>query len=423
MTPGEIGLLVFVLVFLISAFIVIYLVITGVALGSSPFPPPPPVPTGGPNTGNPPSSCNQGMLNDDNNCCVTGIVCNTTVLQYCTNGSCQCVTGSILCPMAGFGGTPACVFTVSNVNNCGGCGVVCTGGATCCDGVCVDVLSPSQTGSCGSCSTVCTGPGSTCCNGFCRSLQTDPLNCTACLNACGQGQLCCGGCTGPDDPNNCGGCGIQCTGATVCQANVCVPGCPTGFTQCGSPPVCLDTLSNNFNCGSCSNPCPNGSFCEMGTCSPNVCVNAGEIFCPEAGGCINVQANRDLCGDCATRCVNGACINGQCQCLTNFDCAGGYTCQPSTVETQTLVPSGAPANIMTGPGPGFCAPPPCFVAGQVYCASTENCTSVDMDPLNCGDCNTICRSGTCNGSGLCTCDTADDCPLGSDCIVGTCRLH
>jgi len=421
-SPGETALAVFFVLFLLIAFVVIYLILIGFTFTSFiPGPPPTGPPPTGPNTGNPPSSCNASMLFDDNNCCVTGVQCATSVLQFCIDGSCQCTTGSILCETAGFGGTKACVFTSSNILNCGGCGIVCSGGMNCCNGQCVDVLSPSQTGSCGGCGVQCTTIGSTCCNGMCRTLTTDFFNCGACLNSCGSGQLCCSGnCTGPNDNNNCGGCGISCTPGNICQNGFCVPGCPTGFISCAGQ--CLNPLNNNFNCGRCSNPCANGSFCNLGTCSPNVCVNAGEIFCPEANGCVNVTANRNLCGDCSTRCTNGACLLSRCQCQSNFDCLAGYTCQSTPTQQNTLVPSGAAPVVITLQGPGFCMPPPCFTPGTQFCSSTASCTSVQIDPLNCGQCGTICRSGTCN-AGLCSCTTTDQCPPGSDCLLGTCVLH
>src|SRR5579862_3013462 len=198
MTPGEIGLLVFMIIFLLITFVVIYLIVVGILFGPPGPPGPPPQTAVGPNTGNPPSSCNQSMLNDDFNCCVTGIICNTAILQFCVNGSCTCITGSTFCPNAGFGGGPLCAFLQTDINNCGFCGNSCTGTATCCSGMCVDVLTTGAINNCGKCGNVCTGINPTCCNGFCTDLSSDLANCGACLHSCGQGQLCCGSmCTGP----------------------------------------------------------------------------------------------------------------------------------------------------------------------------------------------------------------------------------
>jgi hypothetical protein len=280
------------------------------------------------------------------------------------------------------------------------------------------VLSPGQTGSCGGCNVMCSGTADVCCNGFCRNLDSDVQNCGQCLAACASGQFCCGGgCTGPDNPSACGGCGIVCPEFTICQGGQCIPGCPTGTLTCNGQ--CLDVTSDNFNCGACNYPCADGSYCQLGQCAPNVCPPL-QTFCPFAGGCINTSANRTHCGDCVTSCPNGACTSGQCVCLTTMDCGMGLTCHPSTITTQLLTPSGA--QTVTGPGPGYCATPNCPVAGQQYCSSTQSCTSILIDPYNCGQCGTVCSSGHCT-NGMCTCNVASDCPPGSDCVGSLCVLH
>jgi len=421
MTPAEIFLLVFMIIFLLAAFVIIYLIITGIVLGP-PKPPSPPVPPPtGPNTGNPPSSCNQNMLNDDFNCCVTGVVCNTAVLQFCTNGVCQCVTGSSFCPVSGFGGTPSCVFLNVDIANCGMCSRACTGGSTCCNGNCVDVLSTGSVNNCGKCGTVCTGANPTCCNGFCKDLSDDTQNCGACLFACGQGQLCCESvCTGPDNNDNCGFCGNACPVNTVCQNSTCVPGCPSGFLSCGGS--CIDPLTSNTNCNGCGNVCSPGTYCQMGTCTNTSCSVPTEIYCPNLGYCISVQSNADFCGDCVTPCPNGPCVNGKCLCTDTTSCPSAYTCQPSTVVTPTVQPTGATGGTITGAGPGYCFAPSCL-AGQVFCFNTQSCTVLAIDGNNCGSCGTFCGSGSCS-SGLCTCPGGDiQCPNGYVCIAGTCQLR
>lgn len=408
---------VFIVLFLIISFTIIYMILVGFILPPFPSPAPPPVtgPTG-PQTG----SCATQFQSDSNNCGATGVVCNTAVLLFCRDCSCQCVTGSSLCTGAGFGGTPACVFLNSSSQNCGTCGNICTGGSLCCNGTCVDVLSPSSTANCGRCGATCTGT-QVCCQGFCRDLVTDPTSCGACFNSCGtNGQCCNSHCTGISDPRNCGGCGIVCPANHICQNASCVPGCPTGSLSCSGQ--CIDPLVSNTNCNGCGIVCNPGTFCSAGGCAPTTCTNPGEIFCPEAGGCINVVANASFCGDCVTQCPNGACVFGQCQCSSTFDCPSSFVCQFTPVTTLTVVPSGAPAGSVTAPGPGFCVPPAC-TPGTTFCTNTQTCSTTSISAQNCGECGTICRSGTCNG-GHCTCPGGDsDCPPGSICVAGTCVLR
>lgn len=75
-----------------------------------------------------------------------------------------CVGAQVAC-----GGV--CVDTRSDVQNCGGCGIACTGAESCSDGVC-----------CGALSDIC--------DGTCVDLTTDPRHCGACGLACPQGTEC-----------------------------------------------------------------------------------------------------------------------------------------------------------------------------------------------------------------------------------------
>ncbi|HSN32194.1 MAG TPA: hypothetical protein VLU41_05880, partial [Ideonella sp.] len=116
--------------------------------------------------------------------------------------------------------------TATDVNNCGGCGVVCdpkNGGAvSCVNGSC-------QYSACAAGYGDCDGDAS---NGCETSLDDDNANCGSCGNVCNGGNVCAGGvcglvCTGDltlcgtgagafctitnDDPDNCGACGHVCT--------------------------------------------------------------------------------------------------------------------------------------------------------------------------------------------------------------------
>ena len=107
----------------------------------------------------------------------------------CAGGICQCVSGYTLCGNE-------CVDPQGDANNCGGCGMKCTGGQVCNAGcTCLPV---SDLNACGGCKTECEFPGGVCmgtacvcpgtapimCNGSCFDAATSLTNCGACGNAC-----------------------------------------------------------------------------------------------------------------------------------------------------------------------------------------------------------------------------------------------
>ena len=85
------------------------------------------------------------------------------------------------------------------------------------------------------------------CDGACRDLAGDGLNCGQCGNVCPPG--------------------------LVCSFGVCATACDPPLTQCGSS--CADLTSNFYHCGACDRPCTENTYCVQGTCS-------GEA--PGAGG-------------------------------------------------------------------------------------------------------------------------------------------
>src|SRR5262249_35812626 len=144
-----------------------------------------------------------------------------------------------------------------------------------------------------------------CCNGFCRDLATDPLNCGSCGTPIPAGAFCLNGqgecqlpapdfCPNPDrcvnlqvHLDNCGACGVRAPAGGVCLGGVpqCTPGfhddngrccpagshnegpfcCVNGFRNCGG--VCISTSTDPLNCGSCGHHCGIGHpFCVNGHC-------------------------------------------------------------------------------------------------------------------------------------------------------------
>jgi Stigma-specific protein, Stig1 len=102
---------------------------------------------------------------------------------------------------------------------------------------------------CGSCgAVVCCATGTTCCNGTCTSLSSDPHNCGACGHVCA-------------------------AAAPYCNQGVCISNpCPGGGMLCGG--ACIDTNWDALNCGGCNIRCNPQDFCSFGVCE-GYCFNCG----------------------------------------------------------------------------------------------------------------------------------------------------
>jgi hypothetical protein len=188
------------------------------------------------------------------------------VLQYKVTESTDvttCAQGGQIC-------NGICETTVTDPQNCGACGNVCSGSTpNCLDSECgpiclpntadcdhvasngceVDITSSAQ--NCGACGNVCSAQGPNATGAVCQSSQ--------CVNTCTAGFGDCdgnatNGCETPTsaDLNNCGGCNIQCT----------FPG---------------DVCAN----GLCTNNLPSGSFCNQNSeCASGQCVEScNQLFC------------------------------------------------------------------------------------------------------------------------------------------------
>lgn len=136
-----------------------------------------------------------------------------------------CPPGTEMC-----GGT--CSDVLSDPQNCGACGNVCSiiDGITYEDNACVD----------GVCTTVC---GADTCGDECIDLATSPRHCGACGNACAAGEMCCGGrCFNPDHYERyCDWCGYQggfpqgCNADEVCDGGLCIPVATQQATETAEP--------------------------------------------------------------------------------------------------------------------------------------------------------------------------------------------
>jgi hypothetical protein len=144
-----------------------------------------------------------------------------------------------------------CFSYLTDVNNCGGCGVTCPAESYCDNGTC---------------SPACTD-GQTLCGHSCFDLQTDRQNCGACGNVCEQ----------IIETENCEG--SKCIHDQICVAGGCQI-CP-GDTNSACNNECTDIHVDALNCGGCGHDC--NLLCPEGTVS-NYCNGGGTCCCVQPGG-------------------------------------------------------------------------------------------------------------------------------------------
>jgi hypothetical protein len=121
------------------------------------------------------------ITNDDDNCGSCGIVCTG---GYCDGGF--CVDEEPGCPSPRTMCGESCVDTQANSGHCGGCFEACSGGDACRAGRCVSTCTPSCSGAtCGSdgCGGSCGSCGSTtvCMAGRCEAVPTSGEACGAAI--------------------------------------------------------------------------------------------------------------------------------------------------------------------------------------------------------------------------------------------------
>ncbi len=169
------------------------------------------------------------------------------------HGDAVCAAGSSSCCADPSG--EVCTNVGSDVNNCGGCNVVCAAGDVCSSGVCT-----------------CPIAGDTNCNGTCTDLRNDPNNCGACGNVCATGTTCNAGACSPITGGPCG----VIRGDPNAGTAVCGGACPVEFPFCG---WVQGTTSGECKC--VDTMCGQSTACTTSQCpgQTDICVSTG------AGGC------------------------------------------------------------------------------------------------------------------------------------------
>lgn len=253
------------------------------------------------------NGCETNTATDTGNCGTCNNVCNGTAgTPICASGTC-----TIACN-PGFGncdGNPnnGCeVNTQNSTAHCGGCGQTCSGNhvpaTACTNGVC--------SGACESGFTDCNSNKLT--DGCETNTAGDVDNCGGCGNVCSSNHItrACGGgvCNGTcsttwrdcngnkltdgceidsaTDEAHCGSCNVPCSANHVtpnCSGGVCNGACSGAWRDCNSNKQTdgceIDTGTNVYACGSCTNDCTNplpsqttAVECNSGSCAVDTCT-------------------------------------------------------------------------------------------------------------------------------------------------------
>jgi hypothetical protein len=238
----------------------------------------------------------------------------------------------------GVGGGPAGAGGVGPAG-AGGTGIVCPPAYTNCGNVCVDLGSHRL--NCGACGNVC-GAGELCNNGACELFCQEGLS--ACSGICVDTST---------DPRFCGSCDASCRVGEVCLDGDCYVACQPPLVACNG--VCTRLEFDPENCGECDNVCvaPPGSVpgCVESTCSYECTGGRADCNGVAVDGCeADLQSDSENCGACGNACDGElGCVNGTCP-------MGTYHWELVTDHACNAWCSKAPAPFNTCAGPWECGP-------------------------------------------------------------------
>jgi cysteine-rich repeat protein len=376
------------------------------------------------------------------NACGQGETC---VAGRCVCGATSADVGTDACPEpAGVSGLEAnvcCGGTCRDVRtdgaNCGECGLSCGSRSSCRDRGCAcdapaageryedcngDLRSVGNDGCevntlgsdvnrCGSCLTVCSGGQA---NWRCNAGTCEPMSCVGNFQNCDS--VASNGCeTDLTRPASCGACapagtcgaGETCDGSFRCTCGPSVGTarggrvCTTGQACCASSGGCVDLMNDARNCGACGVTCGASETCSGGRCTCNTtrgsvgggaaCTGANSC-CPSIG-CVNLQTSTTSCGMCGRACATGeTCSMGSCRNVcgngvltTGEVCDDGNTTNGDGCSSSCMPESGWTCT--TG-SPSLCTP----VCGDGVRRGAETCD--DGNATGGDGCSDTCRVET-----------------------------
>jgi hypothetical protein len=359
--------------------------------------------SGGQDTCDPVTGCNNTPLNGPHAGCTDANFCNgseTCVAGQCQSGALPCTPPQVCnAQTQQCEGPPPC----QDVSQCTDDGNPCT------DTVCMSGFCMHQPAS----------PGTNCDDGnLCNGVRTCDAN---------------GICQQPGPPTDCDDdnpCTVDaCNTLTGACINTPTPGCCTTGGQCNDGNACtLDACNANNTCDHTALVCNDNDPCTSDGCN----VQNG-CFATPIPGC-QLCNDSSVCSDDADPCTDKACVGGRCEqvgnpncCNTPADCVD-IDRNPCTDNGTTCVGNRCAAPIpLTGTAcgtpcnPATCQSGTCMPGAPMDCNDNNPCTTdLCTDDLGCthphiADC--CFTNPECNDNNACTTDTCDLDRNGCDNVV------
>ncbi|MEY4579881.1 MAG: hypothetical protein RL701_4584 [Pseudomonadota bacterium] len=387
------------------------------------------------------------------------VVENTT--SVCKAGECVktgCIAGADRC-----NGSADCKSLLSDANNCGKCGQVCSGSTPYCAG--------------GKCSTVMCDAGRGDCDGASQNSCETDLNevqhCGGCDVRCAElphatakcagGKCAIGGCAPgfadcDQDPSNgcevnlntqddCGACGRACLvpqGEASCVQGECkLNKCRDGREDCNNnlSDGCETDLRSPESCGTCDNSCTALPNVAAPTCTAQGCATLckqgfADCNAKTSDGCETNLTLGTSCGSCSADCgrlphvQSSGCSEGACRnllCEPGFGECDGDAANGCERSLMTTVDCGAcdrpcaPAHAQGDCGTGQCSHGACDTGfGDCDGVAANGCEASLGTADHCGSCGNACAAGVACLNGRCGCTVDDQCGTGQHCCSGQC---